>query len=264
MREQLDFADLSGPASRIVSELALRFVASPAAYLFESEIQGEMLSLLRADLEHNQAHEIAPRAKHYCDRLGESGFSTVRAEYPSSTRFDLALIQGPLDRERPLWNQVPRVGVELKLWQIRRDGRRRQRGPRQACRARAALQTAGPSVYGPCVGLRSSQARIVSMTEAAPARGTQRPATVARRRLRRIFRAARRRWSRADQPLRSRRIGVATHRAIGSPPSSRCDLGWGRCGDWRGSDPARAARNRLSVRLQVQQPIGCMARSGLT
>lgn len=114
MKDNLEFFALAEVVSSCLQEIAQRFARSPASYLFEAEIQGELFVLLRERLGDERCIHL--KAREFVDQVPGRQFDVVRAEYPSSVRFDLALVAGPLSDSRTLWMQQPRIGIELKLW----------------------------------------------------------------------------------------------------------------------------------------------------
>jgi hypothetical protein len=101
--------------TQAIADFANDFATRPFDYLFEADVQADLHGRLRRVLEADPVDlkEIRDRQLFGVTDLK---VSRVHAEYPTSKRFDIALIAAS-DRSASMWNQPVGAAVEIKLWQ---------------------------------------------------------------------------------------------------------------------------------------------------
>lgn len=100
-----------------LQEIAKNYIKSPFNYLYESDIR----CILYADIFHRMRDstvKLESRTIGSQDPTGHLAINPVKSEYPSGTRFDIAIIEGPGDKARRIWNHRVNIAIEVKLWQI--------------------------------------------------------------------------------------------------------------------------------------------------
>lgn len=94
------------------------FVRSPFDYLYERDIQ----CVLFADIFNRMRGSpitVASRTINNLDPTGRLTINPVKSEYPSGTRFDIAIIDAHNNNTtRRIWNHEVNVAIEIKLWQV--------------------------------------------------------------------------------------------------------------------------------------------------
>jgi hypothetical protein len=106
--------------TKSIKEFAATFAERPFDYLFEADVQAYLHGRLSAALEADPVDLDQVRWRGQL-QVPELKVSRVHAEYPTSKRFDLALV-AECDSQSPIWNQPVGAAVELKLWQADDSG----------------------------------------------------------------------------------------------------------------------------------------------
>jgi hypothetical protein len=101
-----------------IGNTVLWFRRHPFDALYEADLRSYMyVQLLNAF--DDERISLAQRVKDPVpglDRLAQ--INSVKAEYPTGIRFDIALIDPYAVESCTLWNQPVHIAIELKLWQI--------------------------------------------------------------------------------------------------------------------------------------------------
>lgn len=98
-----------------INAFAQDFAKRPFDHLFEADIQADLHGRLRAALQDHRV-DFGQVRDHGQLGMRDPFVSRVHAEYPTSRRFDLAIISR-CNRDARIWNQPVSAAIEIKLWQ---------------------------------------------------------------------------------------------------------------------------------------------------
>lgn len=105
---------------RCIGEVAKNFSGNPYDFLYETDIRAALYGLLKDSPEFPRHHVSNEAVQRFKFGTSDHVTSPVRMEYPTGTRFDIAITGR--DDARGLWMQPVRFAFELKLWQIDHGG----------------------------------------------------------------------------------------------------------------------------------------------
>lgn len=94
------------------------FFDRPGDYLYEADLQAHLLGRLRDRI---QPNSVPYRGRTWTQPI-PFGIGRVHAEYPTGSRFDIAILSAETRDDRSMWNQPVLAAVELKLWQFDGSG----------------------------------------------------------------------------------------------------------------------------------------------
>lgn len=100
-----------------IQMLAKDFQDAPFDYLYESDVRSRLYAGI-FDRMRTEPLSIESRGVRKDDPTRSVTINPVKSEYPSGTRFDIAIINGPGDSNRRIWNHRVNIAIEIKLWQV--------------------------------------------------------------------------------------------------------------------------------------------------
>ncbi len=104
--------------SDVIKDVVGVFKREPASFLYESDLRGLMFARLFDNLS-NSLLPWVPADRRWAKLANgqKLWINPVKTEYPTSTRFDIALMGPEILAEWKIWEQHVRVAIEIKFWQ---------------------------------------------------------------------------------------------------------------------------------------------------
>lgn len=103
----------------VIKKVVEDFQESPFDYLYESDLQAVLFTRLFDRLREEKIN-ISSSSRGKKDPPEHLTINPVKSEYPSGTRFDVAIVDANSSKEHLVWNHDVLVAIEIKLCQ--KDG----------------------------------------------------------------------------------------------------------------------------------------------